>query len=304
MAQGYSIVAYTDHTIMVPHPELAEENFLPLTSFEINISPSEPGPFNVKKTCHLCFIALEPDNVIHPYWHRSKYLNGNTPKYAHLVQFDESKPDYEREYTPEGINDMIRIGREKGFFVTYNHPTWSMESYPEYSRYEGMNAMEICNYGCVAAGYEDYNPRVYDDMLRCGKRIYAIAADDNHNHSKAGTRHYDSFGGFTMIKADRLDYRTVTKALEDGHFYASQGPLIHELWFEDGKIHVKCSPADRILCVSGIRRGRVVYAENGEALTEAEFDIFPDDGYVRITVIDEKGYPANTNAYFTDELFE
>jgi len=35
----------------------------------------------------------------------------------------------------------------------------------------------------------------------------------------------------------------------------------------------------------------------------AYFDVVPEDGYVRITVVDKNGKHANTNAYFTDELF-
>ena len=30
MEQGYSIVAFTDHDVMIPHPELEDESFLPL----------------------------------------------------------------------------------------------------------------------------------------------------------------------------------------------------------------------------------------------------------------------------------
>ena len=166
-----------------------------------------------------------------------------------------------------------------------------------------MHAMEICNFGCVAAGYDDYNPRVYDDMLRSGKRIYCIATDDNHNHGDPGTRKFDSFGGFTMIKADKLDYRTVTRALEEGNFYASQGPEIKALWFEDGEIYVQCSPADRITLTTGIRRCSMAWAEPGESVAEAAFAVNPEDGYVRITVTDAGGWHADSNAYFTDELF-
>lgn len=303
MEKGYSIIAYTDHDIMIPHPELADENFLPLNAFEMEVNEPKREDFQYVKCCHLCFIALEPDNLVQPCWHRSKYRFGNAPKYEHLVQFDENEPDYEREYSSEGISDMIRRCREKGFFVTYNHPNWSMENYAQYMGYNGMHAMEICNFGCVAVGYDDYNAVAYDDMLRGNKRIYCIATDDNHNHGDPATRRYDSFGGFTMIKADRLDYRTVTKALEDGNFYASQGPVIHKLWFEDGKIHIECEPADRIVLTTGVRQRRIVWAENGELLTEAEFEVKPEFGYVRITVIDAAGWHADTNAYFTDELF-
>ena len=30
MAEGYSVIAYTDHDVMIPHPELCDENFLAL----------------------------------------------------------------------------------------------------------------------------------------------------------------------------------------------------------------------------------------------------------------------------------
>ena len=49
------------------------------------------------------------------------------------------------------------------------------------SKYENMNAMEIVNGDCVTMGYADYNATAYDTMLMTGKRIYCIAADDNHN---------------------------------------------------------------------------------------------------------------------------
>ena len=33
-AHGYSIVAYTDHDVFIPHPELCDESFLALNSME------------------------------------------------------------------------------------------------------------------------------------------------------------------------------------------------------------------------------------------------------------------------------
>ena len=35
--QGYSIVAYTDHDVFIPHPELCEDGFLALNGFEVEI---------------------------------------------------------------------------------------------------------------------------------------------------------------------------------------------------------------------------------------------------------------------------
>lgn len=193
---------------------------------------------------------------------------------------------------------MMKNCREKGFFVTYNHPTWSNESYYDYMGYNGMHAMEVCNYSCVDAGFDDHNSKEYDEMLKGGKRIYCIATDDNHNGRA------DSFGGFTVIKAEKLEYRAVTDALINGNFYASEGPVINELWFEDGKVHITFNPARKAFITKGVRGAKIATAEDGGFITEAVFDVEEDDIYFRITVETPDGKRAYTNAYFTDELYK
>lgn len=42
---------------------------------------------------------------------------------------------------------------------------------------------------------------------------------------------------------------------------------------------------------------------HGDALTHASFPLYGDEVYVRITVVDDKGRCADTNAYFMDEIF-
>lgn len=301
MEKGYSIIAYTDHEVFISHDDLTDENFLALNGFETGAnepnSDEKPG-FDDVRICHLCFIALDKNNKIHPVWHRNVSCWGNMAQYKDQVQFDENEPNFPRTYSPENINEMMKRGREHGFFVTYNHPAWSLESYPDYMRYEGMNAMEIFNTASYNGGHEDYNPEVYDDLLRLGKRIYCVAADDNHGSPQ------DFFGGFVMIKAEQLEYNTITSALEKGNFYASRGPQIYDLWFEDGKVHITCSDARTIEIGTGGRRTQSVWGENGNPVTEAEFKVMPGDRYIRLTVTDAEGNTANTNAYFTDELFD
>ena len=63
-----------------------------------------------------------------------------------------------------------------------------------------------------------------------------------------------------------------------------------------------CDPADKIHFSTGRRRAKSFYAEEGEMLIEAVFEVKPEDGYVRVTVEDEFGHHAMTNAYFTDEI--
>lgn len=286
--KGYSIVAYTDHNIMISHPYLADKNFLPLNGYEINVNdPIRPGV----RTCHICLIALEPDNLKQICWHRTDYYKENQQKYIEKIQFYEEEPDFVREYTPDCINEIMKQGRERGFFVTYNHPTWSCETYAEYSQYEHMHAMEITNYACRLEGHEEYNARVYDDMIRLGKNIYCIGTDDTHSKESVG-------GAWTMIKANKLEYRTITKALEEGHFYSSQGPEIHELWIEDNQICIRTSDVKEILFNFGTRRPKRVGAKAGETISFAAVEIASNILWIRVTVIDYEGRKANTNTYF------
>ena len=105
-----------------------------------------------------------------------------------------------------------------------------------------------------------------------------------------------------MIKAEKLDYETITKALLDGNFYASQGPKITALYTEDNKITVECESAAKISFNTAGRHRSMVYPEGDAPLTSASFEFDPADIYVRVTVIDEQGRHANTNAYFLDEI--
>ena len=63
---GYSVIAYTDHNIMLPHPDLTDDSFLALTGYEINISTprdengNTPGGY---KTCHICLIAPNAEDT-------------------------------------------------------------------------------------------------------------------------------------------------------------------------------------------------------------------------------------------------
>lgn len=296
MANGYSIVAYTDHDIFVCHNDLSNERFLALNGFELG-GFAEYGKSNWEaKVCHICYVALEPDNVRHPVWHRSKYLYGNAVSYRDTQAFYEDEPDFERSYTPECINEAIRRGREKGFFVTHNHPYFSLEEPCDYLSYEGHSAFEIMNYVSNFNGISGCHSVAYDALLRQGKRLVAIAGDDNHNFV------HDSFGAFTMIAAERLEYREITKALEEGRCYASEGPEIKEIWVEDGKLHVKSSPAKHIKFSSNSRWGQTFFGENGELITEAEYEILPEVKYMRITIVDDHNRCAYSRGYFIDEL--
>ena len=299
---GYSIISYTDHDVFIPHNDLTDENFLVLNGYEIEVNQpgSEVNPITkCGKTMHMCLVAMDPDKVTPVCWHREKYIPLKSQHSIPLVQFDPNEPDYIRTYSHEGVSDMMRLGRENGFFVTYNHPTWSCEDYSDYIGYENMHAMEIANYTCLNGGFPEHNERVYDDMLRAGKRIYCTATDDGHGKGSM-------CGCYIMVKADKLEYRTVMNAIMNGDFYSSEGPEIKDIYIEDGKVTVTTSEAAEIRFTTGIRKCKRFLAKDGNMLTEATYELPTDRDpyYFRVTVTDKNGKFAYTNAYFTDELTE
>lgn len=99
-ANGYSIVAYTDHDVLLGHTELRDDDFLPLHGYEMEFTETDDKPTSFKKTCHLCLVALEPDNLTQVCYHRTKYAIGNGGSYRDRIVFDEGEPDFEREHDP------------------------------------------------------------------------------------------------------------------------------------------------------------------------------------------------------------
>jgi len=302
-SHGYSVVAYTDHNVQVAHPELRDPDFLPLNGVEYNINNfGYPGKNREVKTCHLCFIATREDIKYAVCYTDSYVKHGAARDYIDVSMRNPDEPDYPRIYSPECINDMIKKGRKAGYFVTYNHPDWSQERFPDYTRYHGMNAMEIANYGCIKSGFDSYCSREYDDMLRNGERIFCIGADDNHNKIDVGEPGCDSLGAWTMIKAEKLEYDTIGQALLDGHCYASMGPEIKALWYENGTVHVETSDAVSISMIYGVKFAQKVDARQGETVNTADFKLRNKSKWFRIRVIDKEGKPADSHAYFLDEL--
>ncbi len=298
MEKGYSIISYTDHDVFITHNHLTDDNFLVLNGYELDISQDDDKVSPItgcKKTCHMGFIATSPDMETPVCWHRELYIPSKAMPSKPLVKFDPNVPDYVRTYSPEGISDMMRLGRENGFFVIYNHPTWSCEDYSDYIGYEHMHALEIMNYGCIRMGFPEYNERVYDDILRSGKPILCVGADDTHGKLAVG-------GCYIVVKAPKLEYKTVMDAIMKGNFYSSEGPEIKSLYVEDGKVTIETSEVEEIRFTTGVRKCQR-FVPYSKPLTRATYEL-PDNVdpvYLRVTITDKDRKVAYTNAYFTDE---
>ena len=298
-AAGYSFVAITDHDVIHNNSYLDDEDFVTITSGEFAIKefPELSSLKNRKmRVCHLNFYAKEQNNDLNVCYTKiyDKYTKEEDKHKINKLYAE----DYKRVYTPECINDMIRLANEHGFFVAYNHPRWSLENYSHYSKYEGLWGLEVINGGVHSSGLFDYDTPIHDDFLRDGKRIFISAGDDNHNGSRN-----DSFIAFIVVNTEKpLSYDAIIEALLKGDFYPSAGPLFEELYVEDDIVHVKTSKAKAIYLTTAGRRHDYKLAEPGSFVTEAEFKILPEDEYFRVDVLDHDGNRADSQAYFIAEL--
>lgn len=314
--RGYSILATSDHDVLYCNYNLSDKDFLIITAYEISIRSDDSGiPYALRKIVDLNLFAKEPYNVTHigfhpetvEHWIRKERI---TAEQAKNIKYAGELRDM--HYYPANINKIIRSANENGFLVSINHPMWSLTNFADYGSYEGAWAVEVYNHGCsVLSGLGD-SEQVFDEILRSGKQIFAIATDDNHNSFPLDSNRCDSFGGFTMIKSENLDYSSVIAAMERGDFYASTGPEIYELYYEDGKVCIKCSEAAEICMTSMSRMGMRASNEDGSPITEAVFNIEKGlfgakidksvYGYIKFRVTDMRGKKAYTNAYYIEDI--
>lgn len=280
--RGYSVVAFTDHRHYGWHPELMDEGFIPLAGFEADLNDwfKAPGDFKHVRCYHLLLWDKNPT----------------------------ARKDYQAQQPPRrygdihSLNEYLYTMQEQGFLTCYNHPYWSLQSYPDYAHLSNLNAMEIYNHGCEHDGLYGYAPQAYDEMLRQGLHIGCVATDDNHNSYPPDHPLSDAFGGWVMLKLESLTYENVIHALEKGHYYASTGPEMQEVYIKDDIVHIKCSPVKKIYVATDSRNCYHKVAAQGEYLTEASFPLKGDEGYIRVDCEDEYRRHAYSNAYFLDEL--
>ena len=293
MSKGYSFVAYTDHEHIINQSHLTDENFVALVGCEVAIKEFPNLSTMVKrdmKVTHLNFYSLDPTVDVTPCY-SSVYDNKIKDFFRDQIKYEE---DCDRPYTVECINSLIETVKSKGFLVSYNHPTWSLETALDYVNYKNLDFVEIYNHSCYANGLAIDDEHVFSEMLSLGNKLYCTAADDNHNPN---TGKKDTAGGWVVINSDKLDYASIMNALQSGEFYASTGPEIYEITRDGNRVTIKCSDCEKIILMTGIRRYAAVYSEDGKSVNEATFEVMEEDKYFRLKVTDKSGKNAYSQAF-------
>ena len=203
-------------------------------------------------------------------------------------------PDFDGAKASETGAELARRCREAGAYVAIAHPQWYNLTLDDARTIDAAHAVEIYNHGCAVECDRADGFAILDQLLSEGRRLTCCATDDAHFKGP------DAFGGWVMVKATSLEPDALLAALKAGHNYSSQGPLLHDIRIEDNRIHVECSPADRIMAVGAGSAAKQVF---GKDMAHAELPLarFKEGGWVRIIVADRFDRRAWSNPIWLDD---
>jgi predicted metal-dependent phosphoesterase TrpH len=204
----------------------------------------------------------------------------------------------------ETVQNTIDAIRAERAIPHINHPNfrWSLDTAVLW-RVKHDRLLEIFNGhptvhndgGGDALGMED----AWDALLTRGKRLYGIAVDDAHHfQGEFAPGRANPGRGWVVVQATALNSRTLVDALEAGHFYASNGPVLDNITATDSSLAIRIA-----------RQGDFKYTtqfvgENGRILAvdkslTPRYVLRGDERYVRARVIDSGGQVAWVQPVFT-----
>lgn len=281
-SHGYNVVAFTDHNKLTYKGNLNDDGFLALPGFEVTWNDPE-----TLKIYHFnCF-----------------------PKHRGV------KEEYfplNLDFNVENANKLIKLYVDNDYLVMYNHPACSFHGASFYETKEffdikGVFAVEIYNNIVEKINRTGWSDVYYDAMLRNGRKIWAVAADDNHsgweNLDFPPDSPYSKYmGGFIMIKAKELSQDCIINSLEKGKFYSCVGkngiaPQIHNMYIENDVFYADFSPVKSVHLKNSVWHCPHKLSFNDD-ITHVEFEIDKSWTYIRLEITDSNGYKALGNPYF------
>ncbi|MBQ7921670.1 MAG: hypothetical protein IJ325_03715 [Clostridia bacterium] len=275
---GYNFVAITDHRIY------NYKNFAP--DLPVTVIPG----MEADVTFHQASSAFR--RCYHTVCLGPAKENGNGFEQDEIVLVPKevySEKDGPQPEVIEGYQKFLDSVHEKNNLTIYCHPEWSATPARFFDRQEGNAAMEIWNTSSYICNDADTNAAYWDDVLGLGKVIYGVATDDGH-----GIR--DCCGGWVMVNAEN-SIPSILDALQNGAFYSSCGPEIHDFYLrDDGYLMIECSPVIKVNLYCDGCQPLVIRAEKKDITCTC----FRVDGYdyVRLSIEDAEGRRAWTNPIF------
>lgn len=199
------------------------------------------------------------------------------------------------DFAPAGPDEdapsLAARAHAAGAHISLAHPHWYSMTVADAQSIPVAHSVEIHNQTCAMANDRGNGWYLADLLLAGGRRITAIGTDDAH----ARDERPDLFGAWVMVRAEALDPDSLLDAIKAGHFYTSQGPMLHDIAVSPdcSEVTIQCSPVNSIQVAGRAQRTRDLH---GRALTRASLPLDRVQGdHFRVTVIDESGKRAWSN---------
>jgi histidinol phosphatase-like PHP family hydrolase len=165
-------------------------------------------------------------------------------------------------------------------------------------RLNGYTAIEIYNHNVKMnnAG-RAVAVDLWDAVLTEGKKVFGIASDDFHDHSRCG-------GGFIMVNTAKKTAPAILKAIEAGAFYASAGIFLKDIQVIENRRISLAAAAKKVpgtlfrFIGKGGRLLAEVRAETPDG--EVSYDPHGDEAYVRVEAVREDGAMAWTQPFWIE----
>lgn len=180
-----------------------------------------------------------------------------------------------------------------GAFVAIPHPAWYGLTQEDAAAIPDAHAVEIYNHTSQLRTERGDSVQYADALLAGGRRIGLVAVDDAHFACM------DAFGGWLMVKATANEPEALLAALKAGAYYATQGPVIHDIAWGTDRVEVTCSPAASVMLLGRGSRA-VQHVEPGITRASLPYDAHRAGGYARIVVADAEGRRAWANPVHFD----
>jgi BASS family bile acid:Na+ symporter len=130
--------------------------------------------------------------------------------------------------------------------------------------------------------------QIWDGILSNGNLLYGIAVDDAHVFKRHGPTLSGPGRGWIVVRAAKLETRTLLEAIERGDFYASTGVELADYSVSGTAMTVTVRPA-------GTSKYRIQFIGSGgkllkEALeSPATYEFRGDESYVRAKIVESNG---------------
>ncbi len=287
---GYHFLCLSDHDVYTDYrKEFDNEKFILLPGLEASAYLLEKETKKVLKVHHIHGILGTEE----------MQQQAKNPLFVHGERIEPRcfEGQWNGAEVAQQLSDYLK---SRGCITTYNHPIWSRVEQEEFVNIEGVWALEIFNYNTVNESNTGYDITYWDVMLRKGKKIWAIATDDNHNNGMF----HDIGVGCIMVNAPQLERELILQNMLCGNYYLSSGPKIMEWKIEHGKAVVKCSPVYRIDFIVGgpINSGKSYLGKSiEETLEGAVYELNGDETYIRVQCTDKYGKTAWSNPFYEEE---